>query len=467
MDHPPKGEIMASKLWGSRFTGNLSQLAEKFTYSISYDSKLALYDCVASIAHAEMLGSQGIIHKKDASAIVRGLNQLINDIEAGRFQHDPAAEDIHSDIQSRLKKLIGKPADCLHTARSRNDQVVTDVRLYCLNHLENIQALLDGMQIAIVKFADKNADVIIPAYTHLQSAQVVLLAHQMLAYVEMLERDKGRLEDAARRTSMNTLGACALSGTTLQTDREFVTKRLGLLSTAANSMDAVSDRDFLVEIVSAIAITGMHLSRICEDLIIWVTSEFDFISLDDAFCTGSSIMPHKKNPDVLELVRGTSARFPGRLMELLVLMKGLPLTYNRDMQMDKPALFDCVDTIEDMLALMAELFGGITVKKDVLAARVTAEHFFSVDILDYLVRKGATYRDAHDTVGVMVKECLDRGKKIADLPVEQLKKYSSLFEADVKYLLNPEVSIKGKKSFGSTNPLMVRAQINIWKKRLK
>ena len=459
--------MSTSKLWGSRFTGTLSKLSEKFTFSISYDAKLALYDCIASIAHAEMLGSQGIINKKDASAIVKGLHKILNDVEKGLFKADPAAEDIHSDIQAQLRALVGKPADCLHTARSRNDQVVTDVRLYCLNHLEQIQAMVDVLQISIVKFADKNSDVIIPAYTHLQTAQVVLLAHHMLAYVEMLERDKGRFSDAARRTSVNTLGACALSGTTLNIDRAMVSEKLGFDKTSANSIDAVSDRDFLIEIVSAIAITGMHLSRICEDLIIWVTSEFNFISIDDAFCTGSSIMPHKKNPDVLELVRGTSSKFPGHLMELLVLMKGLPLTYNRDMQMDKPALFDCVETLEDMLALMAELFGGITVKKDVLAGRVNAEHFFSVDILDYLVRKGMTYRDAHDTVGVMVKECLDRGKKIADLPVEQLKKYSSLLELDVKYLLNPEVSIKGKKSLGSTNPQMVRAQINVWKKRLK
>lgn len=458
---------MSTKLWGSRFTGSLTKLSEKFTGSIAYDSKLALYDCIAGIAHAEMLGERGIIHKKDASAIVKGLDKLIREIETGVFRYDPASEDIHTDIQVKLKKMIGKPADCLHTARSRNDQVVTDVRLYCLNHLETIQVLIDVLQIAVVKFADKNDSVIIPAYTHLQSAQVVLLAHQMLAYVEMLERDKGRFEDAAKRTSLNTLGACALAGTTLPTDRELVTKKLGLAKTAANSMDAVSDRDFVIEIVGAIAITGMHVSRICEDLILWVTSEFNFISIDDSFCTGSSIMPHKKNPDVLELVRGSTAKFPGRLVELLVLMKGLPLTYNRDMQLDKPALFDCIETIEDILPLLAELFGGITVKKEVLATRVNTEYFFTVDVLDYLVRKGMTYRDAHDTVGVMVKECIDRGKRIADLPVEQLKKYSSLFEIDVKYLLSPEVSIKSKKSLGSTNPLLVRAQINAWKKRLK
>ncbi|NTV30164.1 MAG: argininosuccinate lyase [Candidatus Omnitrophica bacterium] len=458
---------MVEKLWGSRFTGSLSKLSEKFTFSIAYDSKLAYYDCQASIAHAEMLGEQGIITRKDAIDLVKGLRKIMAEVEAGTFHYDPSAEDIHTDIQSKLKKLIGKSADRLHTARSRNDQVVTDVRLYCLDNLQNIISLIEGLQISIVRFADANYDVMIPAYTHLQSAQVVLLAHQMLAYVEMLERDKGRFEDAARRASINTLGACALSGTTLPTDRDLVTKKLGFRETAANSMDAVSDRDFIIEILSAIAITGMHLSRICEDLIIWVTSEFNFIVIDDAFCTGSSIMPHKKNPDVLELIRGSSARFPGRLMELLVLMKGLPLTYNRDMQMDKPALFDCVETISDMLPLMAQVFAGIKVRNEVLKERVVAEQFFSVDILDYLVKKGMSYRDAHDTVGAMVKDCLDRGKKISAMSIGELKRYSMLFEDDMRYLLTPAVSVQGKRSAGSTNPAMVRAQLNKWKKRLK
>ncbi len=458
---------MATKLWGSRFTGSLGKLSEDFTFSIAYDSKLAYYDCISSIAHAEMLGEQGIVSRKDSIELVKGLRKIMSDIESGTFRYDPASEDIHSDIQSKLKKIIGKPADRLHTARSRNDQVVTDVRLYCLDHLNNIITLVEGLQIAIIKFADNFKDVHVPAYTHLQSAQVVLLAHHMLAYVEMLERDKGRFQDAARRTSLNTLGACALSGTTLPIDRSLVTRKLGLRDTAANSMDAVSDRDFIIEIVSDIAITGMHLSRICEDLIIWVTSEFNFISIDDAFCTGSSIMPHKRNPDVLELVRGSSSKFPGRLIELLTLMKGLPLTYNRDMQLDKPALFDCVETISDMLPLMSQVFGGITVKREVLKERVAAEQFFSVDILDYLVKKGMSYRDAHDTVGAMVKECLDRGKKISAMSLGELKRYSMLFEDDIKYMLNAEVSVKGKRSSGSTNPLMVQQQINKWKKRLK
>ncbi|MFH0754445.1 MAG: argininosuccinate lyase [Candidatus Omnitrophota bacterium] len=458
---------MASRLWGSRFTGSLSKLSEKFTYSISYDSKLALYDCIASMAHAQMLGEQGIIPKKDASAIAGGLKELIKVVESGKYVYDPASEDIHTDIQIKLKKLVGQPADKLHTARSRNDQVVTDVRLYCLDHLENILALIEGFQIALVSFADKHQDVIIPAYTHLQSAQVVLLSHQMLAYVEMLQRDKERFEDAQKRTSLNTLGACALAGTSLNTDRDIVTRKLGFSITSTNSIDSVTDRDFVIEIASAAAIMGMHLTRLCEDWILWVTSEFNFVSIDDAFCTGSSIMPHKKNPDVLELIRGTASKFPGRLMELLVLMKGLPSTYNRDMQIDKPALFDVVETTEDMLELMAQVVGGIKVKRDVLKERVKSEYFFSVDILEYLVKKGVSYRDAHDTVGAMVKECLDHGRKISDMPLGQLKKYSMHFEEDLKNLLTPDVSVKSKKSYGSTNPDLVKAQIGKWKKRLK
>ncbi len=458
---------MAARLWGSRFTGSLSKLSEKFTYSTAYDAKLAKYDCEASIAHAQMLGEQGIIPKKDASAITGGLKTLLKTIKDGEYICDPSSEDIHTDIQIQLRKLIGQPADKLHTARSRNDQVVTDVRLYCMEHIAHIMTLIRKMQVAVVTFADKNKDVIIPAYTHLQSAQVVLLAHHMLAYVEMIERDKARFEDALKRTSINSLGACALAGTSLPTDRDFVTQKLGFAKTSANSIDSVSDRDFIIEIMSAAAITGMHLTRICEDLILWVTSEFNFISISDEFCTGSSIMPHKKNPDVLELVRGTASKFPGRLVEALVLMKALPLTYNRDMQMDKPGLFETVETIEDMLEIMAHVFGGIQVKKDVLKDRITSEYFFSVDILDYLVKKGVSYRDAHDTVGAMVKECLDHGRKISDMNVGQLKKYSMQFEDDMTNLLRPDVSVKIKKSLGSTNPDMVRAQISLWKKRLK
>ena len=456
-----------TKLWGSRFTGKLNKLAQSFTFSIEYDHKLALYDCHGSIAHARMLGKQGIIPKKDATKLVNGLKALIKRIDSGRYKFDPKSEDVHTDIQVKLKKMIGAPADKLHTARSRNDQVTLDVKLYCLDHINTIITMIKVLQKSIVAFAGKNSAVIIPAYTHLQSAQLVLMSHHMLAYVEMLERDKDRFKDCFMRTDSNPLGSCALSGSSLPIDRNYVTQQLGMLKTTQNSMDSVADRDFVIELVSDISLIGMHLSRLCEDLILWVTKEFNFISIDDAFCTGSSIMPHKKNPDVLELIRGGTSKFPGRLCELLTLMKSLPLTYNRDMQMDKPALFDCVETIENMLPLMAQLIKGIKVKKENIARAVDSQYFYSVDILEYLIKKGVSYRDAHDIVGTMVKKCLDKDINISDLTLVQLQKYSKNFALDVKKLLKPEVSVKIKRSVGSTNPVMVKKQIAIWKKKLK
>ncbi len=456
-----------TKLWGSRFTGKLNKLAQNFTFSIEYDHKLALYDCHGSIAHARMLGKQGIIPKKDASKLVSGLKTLIKRIESGRYKFDPKSEDVHTDIQVKLKKMIGAPADKLHTARSRNDQVTLDVKLYCLDHINTIITMIRNLQKSIVTFAGKNSTVIIPAYTHLQSAQLVLMSHHMLAFVEMLERDKDRLKGCFMRTDSNPLGSCALAGSSLPIDRDYVTQQLGMLKTTQNSMDSVADRDFVIELVSDISMIGMHLSRLCEDLILWVTNEFDFICIDDAFCTGSSIMPHKKNPDVLELIRGKTSKFSGRLCELLILMKSLPLTYNRDMQMDKPALFDCVETIEDMLPLMAELFKGIAVNKASIAKAVDSQYFYSVDILEYLVKKGVSYRDAHDAVGTMMKKCLDKNINISDLTLAQLQKYSKHFKLDVKKLLKPEVSVRIKRSVGSTNPTRVKSQINAWKKKLK
>ena len=456
-----------TKLWGSRFTGKLNKLAQSFTFSIEYDHKLALYDCHGSIAHARMLGKQGIIPKKDATKLVNGLKALIKRIDSGRYKFDPKSEDVHTDIQVKLKKIVGSPADKLHTARSRNDQVTLDVKLYCLDHINTIITMIKVLQKSIVTFAGKNSAVIIPAYTHLQSAQLVLMSHHMLAYVEMLERDKDRFKGCFMRTDSNPLGSCALSGSSLPIDRNYVTQQLGMLKTTQNSMDSVADRDFVIELVSNISLIGMHLSRLCEDLILWVTSEFNFISIDDAFCTGSSIMPHKKNPDVLELIRGGTSKFPGRLCELLTLMKSLPLTYNRDMQMDKPALFDCVETIEDMLPLMAQLIKSIKVKKENIAQAVDSQYFYSVDILEYLIKKGVSYRDAHDIVGTMVKKCLDKNINISDLTLVQLQKYSKNFTLDVKKLLKPEVSVKIKRSVGSTNPSMVKKQIAIWKKKLK
>ncbi len=454
------------KLWGARFDKKSDPLADKFTFSISYDHRLAKYDVIGSIAHTQMLGKQGIILKSDAAKIIAGLKKLLIQIESGKFKYDTKAEDIHTDIQNRLKAAIGKPADKLHTARSRNDQVVLDVKLYCLHHLMNLVNETTELQKAIVGFSKNNQEVIIPAYTHLQSAQVVLLAHHMLAYVEMLERDKGRLCDCFKRTNIMPLGSCALSGTSLKTDRQYITKLLGFAQTAANSMDAVSDRDFVLELVSTCSIAANHLSRISEDLILWASKEFNLVDIDSAFCTGSSIMPHKKNPDVLELVRGSTGKVIGRLMELHVLMKALPLTYNRDMQLDKPALFDTVETIEAMLKVVAGIFTTLKVKKPSAAWKTKDESFFTVDVMDYLIKKGVSYRDAHDILGKIVRECLDRGVSIASLEADQLKGYHPLFGEDVKKLFNPQTSVKIKASLGSTNPDLVAKQLHLWSERL-
>jgi len=455
-----------SKLWGARFDKKSDPLADKFTFSIVYDNRLAKYDVIGSIAHARMLAKQGIIPKTDAARIIAGLKKILLQIESGKFKHDPKAEDIHTDVQNRLKALIGKPADKLHTARSRNDQVVLDMKLYCRDEITKLIAAVADLQEAVLDFAKKNIDVIIPAYTHMQAAQVVLLAHHMLAYIEMLERDKTRLIDCAKRTDFMPLGSCALAGTSLKTDRAYLAKLLGFAQVAANSMDAVSDRDFIVELISDCAIISTHLSRVAEDLILWATKEFDLVDIDSSFCTGSSIMPHKKNPDVLELVRGSSARVTGHLTQIHILLKGLPLTYNRDLQLDKPALFNSVDITKRMILVLAKIFASMKVKKDSAAKRVLDESFFTVDVMDYLVKKGVSYRDAHDILGRMVRDCLDNAKAISSLSPGELKKYSWALDADVKKLFNPQMSVKIKSSLGSTNPVMVSQQLNYWSKKL-
>ncbi len=458
---------ITAKFWGSRFSKKTDKLADKFSFSISYDSRLGVYDCLVGIAHAKMLGQCKIIGKKDSQAIVSGLRHILQQIKKGEFVFDPTAEDVHTSIQSALKQLIGPAADRLHTARSRNDLIVSDMKLYCRDEVSCIVEAVKKLQVSIVRFAEKNQDVIIPAYTHLQSAQVVLLSHHMLAYVEMFQRDRERLLDAFKRMDTMPLGSCALSGTSLPIDRGSVAKQLGFGSPTPNSIDSVSDRDFIIELISALAIMHMHFSRIAEDLILWATSEFNFIDIDFSMCTGSSIMPHKKNPDILELIRGETAGAYSRLNEILVLMKGLPFTYNRDMQLDKPPLFLSIDKAKDILELFARLFSGLKVKEEILSNCTNNESFFSVDIMEYLIKKGVAYRQAHDIVGSMIRECLDKGRKISSLTKEELKRFSPEFDEDVKQLLNPQTSVKIKASFGSTNPGMVKKQIEAWKKRLK
>jgi argininosuccinate lyase len=457
---------MSKKLWGTRFQKKTNALVDKFTSSISYDHRLAKYDILGSIAHAKMLGKQKIIPTVDANSIVKGLSMILKDVESGKFKPNLQAEDIHSSIQELLEKKIGQAAQRLHTARSRNDQIALDIKLYLKDEIKLLLGAISCLQKSILVFAKNNSNVVIPSYTHLQGAQCVLLAHHLLAYIEFLERDKERIIDAGKRIDSMPLGSCALSGTGLNIDREFVRKELGFNSVTANSIDSVSDRDFVIEVLADLSIAAVHLSRIAEDLILWSTKEFNFIDIDFSFCTGSSIMPHKKNPDVLELIRGLTGKVIGDLSNILILMKGLPLAYNRDLQLDKPPLFSGVDTIKDIFKILAEIFTNIKVNKDVVAKRVMDESLFSVDVVEYLIKKGLSYRQAHDIVGEMVKDCLDKGKNLSSLSSPDLKKYSDKFNPDVKKILNAWASVNLKISLGSTGPKFVSGQINSWKKRL-
>ncbi|MBP7216924.1 MAG: argininosuccinate lyase [Candidatus Omnitrophica bacterium] len=457
---------MAKKLWGTRFGKKTHALTDAFTSSIAFDKRLALYDIIGSIAHANMLGKQRIIPVSEAKLLVRGLRQLLNEVKQGKFKFDLQAEDIHSNIQEALEKKVGAVAHKLHTARSRNDQIALDIRMYSKDEIDALHELLTQLQKAILKLAQANIQVIIPGYTHLQKAQCVLLAHHLLAYIESLERDKARLQDAKLRTDAMPLGSCALSGTGLAIDRKAVQKELKFKTLTANSIDSVSDRDFIIELLAGLSIAAVHLSRMAEDLILWSTKEFHFIDIDFSFCTGSSIMPHKKNPDVLELIRGSVGKIQGDLSNMLVLMKGLPLSYNRDMQLDKPPLFDAIDTTKNILEIFVALFENIVIEKQAIAARVTDESLFSVDIVEYLIKRGVSYRQAHDIVGTMVRDCLDQGIAISSLSSAELKKYSPHLKPDVKKILNAWASVSLKTSFGGTSPKLVQRQLGVWRARL-
>lgn len=457
---------MAKKLWGSRFPKKTSALSDKFTSSISFDKRLAKYDILGSIAHAKMLGKQRIIPLKDSSLIVKGLNSILKDVASGKFKFDPYAEDIHSNIQEALIRRIGQAAHRLHTARSRNDQIALDIRMYMKDEMKELLDLITLLQKSILRFAKNNAKVIIPGYTHLQVAQCVLLAHHLLAYIESLERDKERIIDAAKRIGLMPLGACAFSGTGLPIDRVYVKDQLGFKGLTKNSIDSVSDRDFIIEILADLSIISVHLSRIAEDLILWSTREFNFIDIDFSFCTGSSIMPHKKNPDVLELIRGSVGKIQGDLSSVLILMKGLPLSYNRDLQLDKPPLFDAIDTIKNILEIFTELFQNIVIEKEAIVAKLRDESLFSMDIVEYLIKKGVSYREAHDIVGRIVRDCLDKGKEISALSLAELKKYSQKLDLGVKGILNAAASVNLKTSYGGTNPKLVARQLKSWTARL-
>ncbi|MCX5692864.1 MAG: argininosuccinate lyase [Candidatus Omnitrophica bacterium] len=448
-----------AKLWGGRFSKKTNPLVEEFTKSIQFDKKLAAYDCAGSIAHARMLGKCKIIPKKDAVKIVSGLNSILNQIKKGSFKVDNSVEDIHTAIQNALDKKIGKSSGMLHTARSRNDQVSLDTRMYCKEEINSILALLAGLKASIKGFSKKNIDVIVPGFTHLQNAQPVLLSHQMLAYCQMLGRDIDRLNDCKKRVDVLPLGSCAISGTSLPIDRNFVAKELGFSKISSNSMDAVSDRDFVIEIIASLAIIGMHLSRLSEDLIIWNSQVFGFLDIGDEYSTGSSMMPQKKNPDVLELIRGKCGTLYGSLVEVMTMMKGLPLTYNRDMQLDKEPLFKSVETVRCSLKILIAMFKCLKVNKEKASELLNDEAIYATDIMEYLVKKGVPLKESHDIVGKIVAYGLQRKLKLSEISLREYRFFSPKFNKDAYELLDAKKSVSLKNSFGGTSFKQVRRQL--------
>ncbi|HUI45558.1 MAG TPA: argininosuccinate lyase [Nitrospirota bacterium] len=464
-----KGRNAAAKAkpWGGRFTEATNALVEEFTSSIAYDWRLYPYDIAGSMAHAMMLARTGIITKKEASRIVRGLKEILSEIAKETFSFRVELEDIHMNIESRLIEKIGPVGGKLHTARSRNDQVALDIRMYLRDEISAIHDLLKSLQKVIVDSASRNQDVVLPGYTHLQRAQPVLFGHHLLAYYEMFERDRGRLEDCFRRTNMLPLGAGALAGTVLPIDRAYVAKQLGFGGLCENSMDAVSDRDFAIEFVAACAQIMMHLSRLSEELVIWSSSEFGFITISDAFTTGSSIMPQKKNPDVAELVRGKTGRVYGSLTALLTLMKGLPLAYNRDMQEDKEQLFDAADTVSLSLSVFTEMLKSLTVHKETMHRAAEDGFITATDLADYLVKKGIPFRQAHETVGRAVLHATELGCGLTDIPLAEYKKLSPQIGEDVYTAISVESSVGRRTSLGGTAPRNLYKRLAALKKKLK
>ncbi len=458
---------MSQKLWGGRFTQRTDPLVERFTSSITVDYRLARYDVIGSIAHAKMLGRCRIISSAQSQRLVRGLQRILRSIERGAWKPDVAAEDIHTQIQQLLERLIGPVGRTLHTARSRNDQVSLDLRLYCREAVAQLVTAIRGVQRSLVRCGRVHQDVIIPGYTHLQRAQPVLLAHHLLAYVEMLERDVERLHDARARIDVLPLGAGALAGTSLPIDRRYVAKLLGFSRVASNSMDAVSDRDFAIEVVAALALLGVHLSRLAEDAILWASEEFGLLALDDAFATGSSLMPQKKNPDVLELIRGQAGFVIGQLGGFLTMMKGLPLTYNRDLQWDKRFVFDTVEATQQGVDVLARLWQRARINRAAARRLLDADAMLATDLAEYLVQRGVAFRDAHEQVGKLVKMSERAGKRLRALQATDLRRVSPRLDRGALSVLSASRSVARKRSEGSTNPSMVKRELRRWKQRLR
>jgi argininosuccinate lyase len=438
-----------------RFNKPADKLAAQYTASLPFDQRLYQQDIAGSIAHVKMLAKQSIISDDEAKTIIAGLEAVRGEIEKGKFKFAAAQEDIHMAIESRLIEKVGEVGRKLHTARSRNDQVALDMRLFIKEAVAATQKGIRGLQQALLDLAEANKSVVMPGYTHLQTAQPILLAHHLLAYFEMLQRDYERLTDSLRRVDVMPLGSGALAGVAYKIDREFLAKELGFGKISQNSLDAVSDRDFILEYESAAAICMMHLSRLAEEIVLWSSAEFDFIELDDAYATGSSIMPQKKNPDVAELARGKTGRVYGNLMALLTTMKGLPLAYNRDMQEDKEGLFDTADTLQATLEVFAGMVKTVKVSDENTRSALERGYVLATDLADYLVKKGAAFRTAHEVVGKLVNYAVGKGKTLAELDMKEYKKFSPLFGADVR-AVTIETSLAARNAVGGTAPVQVK-----------
>jgi argininosuccinate lyase len=467
-----------TEAWSALFSEPMSELVKRYTASVFFDKRLWQADIQGSLAHAEMLAAQGIIGQSDHADIQQGMAQIAREIESGAFEWKLDLEDVHLNIEARLTQLVGDAGKRLHTGRSRNDQVATDVRLWLRGEIDLIDGLLTDLQRALVDVAEKNVDVILPGFTHLQVAQPVSFAHHLLAYVEMFARDAERLADVRRRTNRLPLGSAALAGTTYPLDRERVAKTLGMEGVCQNSLDGVSDRDFAIEFTAAASLCMVHISRLSEELILWMSQNFGFVKIADRFTTGSSIMPQKKNPDVPELARGKTGRVVGHLMALITLMKGQPLAYNKDNQEDKEPLFDTVDTLKDTLRIFAEMVGGqlnpatgqkeggITVNAAAMEAAANKGYATATDLADYLVKKGLPFRDAHETVAHAVKAATSHNCDLSELPLAVLQGFHPSIEKDVYDVLSLRGSLSARNTLGGTAPAQVRAQIARHRNRL-
>jgi argininosuccinate lyase len=452
-------DASTSKAWSGRFSEPVSDLVKRYTASVFFDRRMAAQDIRGSLAHAKMLARQGIIPQEDFAAIERGMAQVAAEIEAGTFNWNLDDEDVHLNIEKRLTALIGDAGKRLHTGRSRNDQVATDIRLWLRDTIDAIDALLADLMRCLLGVAETHAATPLPGFTHLQVAQPITFGHHLLAYVEMLSRDRARFADCRKRVNRLPLGAAALAGTTFPIDREFVARELGFDGVCGNSLDAVSDRDFAIEFCAAASLTMVHISRFSEELILWMSPRVGFIDLADRFCTGSSIMPQKKNPDVPELARGKTGRVFGHLMGLLTLMKGQPLAYNKDNQEDKEPLFDTADTLVDTLRIFADMAPGIRVKPEAMAAALKQGYATATDLADYLVKKGLPFRDAHEAVARAVRAAETRGCDLADLTLAELQGFSTLIGNDVFEVLTVAGSLAARNHIGGTAPEQVRAAI--------